>query len=233
MRGATQVKVTAGASPFCIDSTEATNAQYPQFVASWDITSDAGGCPARRGQCGTVPEVTEHHPERNWPNQPGHERQPRHQRQLVPGVRFLRVGRESTSAGEWIGGGPLLPSDDSSRRNPQWYNACSPGRHAEVPVWEKLQLGRVRWPGRGYLLCAAGWDEPPMRGPGPRALRYERQRLGVDGRLRLVRARRFLRHHGGGFDSVETELACTGERNWTRTSNAADIGIRCCSDPTF
>jgi hypothetical protein len=26
------------------------------------------------------------------------------------------------------------------------------------------------------------------------------------------------------------ELACTGERNWTRSSGAMNIGIRCCED---
>jgi formylglycine-generating enzyme required for sulfatase activity len=36
---------------------------------------------------------------------------------------------------------------------------------------------------------------------------------------------------GGAFDSqTAADLACQGERNWTRTSGAADIGFRCCLD---
>jgi sulfatase modifying factor 1 len=35
---------------------------------------------------------------------------------------------------------------------------------------------------------------------------------------------------GGGFDSTEPDLQCSGQRNWTRTSGAANIGIRCCMD---
>jgi hypothetical protein len=41
----------------------------------------------------------------------------------------------------------------------------------------------------------------------------------------------FCHVYGGAFNSlVPPDLACTGERNWTRTSGADDIGIRCCED---
>ena len=36
--------------------------------------------------------------------------------------------------------------------------------------------------------------------------------------------------YGGAFDSAAAELSCNGSpRPWTRTSNAANIGIRCCT----
>jgi formylglycine-generating enzyme required for sulfatase activity len=40
----------------------------------------------------------------------------------------------------------------------------------------------------------------------------------------------FCHVYGGAFDSMPSELACKGERNWTRTSTAQNIGFRCCED---
>jgi sulfatase modifying factor 1 len=225
-RGATQVKVTSGSSPFCIDTTETTNAEYAQFVAS-SFTLPSAQVPTG---CGGLLAPTPS----TWPAPTGEDHFP------VINVNWCQAYEYCAWAGKrlcgQIGGGALAPTNRANPQFSQWNNACSGGTRVypygqtfdanacggEVAgATSSLQnvssratcVGSV--PGL-YDMSGSVWEwtdacDAPAAGADP---------AGV-----------FCDTMGGAFDSMQTaDLQCSGERGWTRSAPAGNVGIRCCLD---
>ena len=127
MRGASQVKVTSGSSPFCIDTTEATNGQYAAFVAS-RLHGRGGGMPPE-AVCTSVPASTT--PSGTWPAPAGEENFP------VVNVSWCQAYAFCQWAGKrlcgQIGGGPLASVNFTFPQDSQWLNACTDGGGRTYP----------------------------------------------------------------------------------------------------
>jgi formylglycine-generating enzyme required for sulfatase activity len=210
---------------FCIDSTEVTNAQYQEFLAS----SPKGlALPA----CAMQTDFTPHDGAGNpVPFQPGQQNFP------VVQVTWCDAYAYCAWAGKrlcgQIGGGALAPgATETNASLGQWYDACSKG-------------GSVAYPyGNTYnMMTCGGGGAGANSDIGPVAVRpgcvggypgiydmsgsvWEWNDV-CDGNL----ATDSCHVYGGAFDSLMApELACKGERNWSRDSQAGNIGIRCCED---
>jgi formylglycine-generating enzyme len=243
MQGAVQVKITSvppGASPFCIDSTEVTNAQYAQFLSALPNAGIPGAGDA--GRPGAVPdgceEVTSATPSEGWPYQSGYDEYP------VTNVNWCQAYAYCAWAGKNLcgqirgpdsDGGALPTTKFTDPTLSEWFDACSMGGTRTYPYgksYEPVCEGAVDGsaglqPVRYNPSCVGGfpgvydmsgnvWEWTNVcAGPGPGQ----------------TEANVFCYTMGGGFDSTSTtDLSCVGERNWTRTAGMGDIGIRCCLD---
>ena len=244
--GATQVKVSpSGGSPFCIDSTEATNAQYQQFVNALHDAAipGAGDAGANGGVPNGCQQVTSATPSAGWPYPMGNDSYP------VVNVNWC----QAYAFCQWEGkelcghireadsdGGPLSSSSMAYEDPTQseWLSACTAGGTRAYP----------------YGPSYAGSCEDDVDGGGNNGNTIEPVLFnpkcvgGVPGlydmsgnvrewtnACRLPNApgdpesTAFCLTMGGAFDETSTaDLACAGERNWTRNAGAGDIGIRCC-----
>jgi formylglycine-generating enzyme required for sulfatase activity len=230
--GPTSVRIptsnsAAHGGAFCIDTTEVTNAQYRQFLAAGLPAGTAlpSACSGqtdfapRDGQGNVVPFL------------PGQESFP------VVQVNWCDAYAYCAWAGKrmcgQIGGGALAEGPTESNATlAQWYAACSRGGSLPYPY------------GNAYNMATCGGGGAGAGSPlGPVAVRarcvggypgihdmsgnvWEWNDVCADDS-----AASFCHAYGGAFDSLmPPELACTGERNWTRSSGAMNIGIRCCED---
>jgi sulfatase modifying factor 1 len=229
--GATQVKITSGASPYCIDSTETTNAQYAQFVqANHTLPANLpAGC---EGATDPTPSAGF---DPTYPS--GEDSFP------VVNVSWCQAYAYCEWSGKRlcgaIGGGPLAAVNEFKPQYGQWLNACSLDGKLIYPYGDTFSSGTCGGQVDGsassldsvpvtscvgsvpglYDMSGSVWEwtdacDPPPDPP-------------VDGGAANV----FCYTMGGAYNSLQPdELACTGERNWTRTSPAGNIGIRCCTD---
>jgi formylglycine-generating enzyme required for sulfatase activity len=240
--GPTSVRITTSSSPaydggsatvpsvgaFCIDSTEVTNAQYQEFL-------DAGVPPAsvlptacadagqsdfrpRDGMGNLVPFV------------PGQENFP------VVQVNWCAAYAYCVWAGKrmcgQIGGGPL--AEGNTETNPalgQWYDACSKGGSLAYPYGNTFNT-MICGGGGGAVGSTIGPIEvrPGCVGGYPGIYDMSGSVWEWNDVCASSKPGDFCHVYGGAFDSMPAELACNSERNWTRTSTAANIGIRCCED---
>ena len=229
MRGASQVKVTSGSAPFCVNTTEATNAQYAAFVASGFTIAEA----APPGVCTTVPPSTT--PGGTWPAPSGEENFP------VINVNWCQAYAYCQWAGKrlcgQIGGGPLASVNFSYPQYSQWLNACTLGGARTYPygnAFENVCSGNVNG-GPTQLEIVA--SHPGCVGAFPGV-------FDMSGSVwewtdtcdspippNTDPAGAFCYTMGGAFDSLTpAQLECVSERNWTRSASAGNIGIRCCLD---
>jgi len=232
MRGATQVKITSGASPFCIDSTEATNAQYAAFVASGYTIAQADP-PGR--VCANVPSTTTP-PTTSWPAPAGEENFP------VINVNWCQAYAFCAWEGKrlcgQIGGGPVAAVNFQLPQDSQWLNACTAGNVARIypygDTFEDVCGGQVN--GASSQIAIVG-SSPGCVGayPGVYDLSGNVWEW-IDACAAPIPSTAdpggaFCYTMGGAFDSTQPDdLACLSERNWTRSAGAGNLGIRCCLD---
>lgn len=215
--GPPMVQIASPLGTYCIDSTETTIAQYEQFMAS------SAAPPAGAGCAQSAPKTPG-----NWPPQPGTDAFP------VNNVTWCQAYAYCEWAGKrlcgQIGGGALAQASDTMASQSQWLYACSDGGARTYPY------------GNTYSVQACGGQQSAM--PNPEPVDFYTSCVGGFPGLDDMSGNvwewndtcdsndpgAFCHAVGGGFDSTPTELECLGERNWVRTSSAANIGFRCCLD---
>jgi sulfatase modifying factor 1 len=216
--GAPLVKVTTPGGTFCIDSTEVTNAQYARFATA--TTSSAAPPQACAQSTGKTPTT-------NWPPPPGYDDIP------VVDVTWCQAYAFCAWEGKrlcgQIGGGSLAELDATSPSFSQWLYACTDGGSRAYPYGNTYS-------GRACGGQAVASNIAPV---GSRA-GCVGGFAGIDDMSGNVwewtdtcqsnAPGAFCHALGGAFDSMPDEMACLGERNWTRTASAGNIGIRCCLD---
>jgi formylglycine-generating enzyme required for sulfatase activity len=218
--------VDSESGPYCVDSTEVTNAHYAAFLnaqgggAATHIVAD--GCDA----------VTTLVPGMPWP---------------VRGGDDFPVGRASwcqaTAYCAWagkrlcgkIGGGALADTIMNNAKFAQWFNACSLGGSRIFPYGSDYDPS----------LCVG----PPSDGGPKQSAPVGTNRRCEGGFPGLFDMSGNLWEWidncsgtgpmdachacGGAYDSAITptnEFACSDCRPWNRTAPANDIGFRCCRD---
>jgi sulfatase modifying factor 1 len=223
-RGPGQVKITSGGSPFCIDTTEVTNAQYRQFAQS-GFTLSGGAIPdGCQGLTGSALSMSPASGTDDFP---------------VVNVNWCQAYEFCAWAGKrlcgQIGGGALDSMLDTNAKQSQWLNACSDGGRLTYPYGNTFsamacggmaddttmpaivasQPGCVGSVGGLYDMSGNVWEWTDACGNAP-----------AGGTAAMA----FCDAMGGAFDSMTSELECVGERNWTRNAGAGNIGFRCCLD---
>jgi sulfatase modifying factor 1 len=226
-RGPSQVMITSGSSPFCVDSTEVTNTDYAQFIASGFVL------PASevRDGCEGLADST---PSAGWPPLSGEGNFP------VSNVNWCQAYAYCAWAGKRlcgeIGGGPLAVVNQSVASDSQWLNACSLDGKRTYPYGDTFTS----------TACggqAAGTQQPDIVASQAGCVGSVAGLHDMSGNVwewtdacgaplpnDAGAAGAFCSAMGGAFDSTQEELECTGQRNWTRSNGAANIGIRCCLD---
>jgi formylglycine-generating enzyme required for sulfatase activity len=217
LRGSAQVKVTSSSgTPYCIDATEATNAQYTQFLASGFTLSAAStpqGCTA--GDSNT--------PVADWPPAPGLDAFPVTNVTWCQATAFCRwAGKRLCGA---IGGGALAVVSLTDTKVSQWLSACTNRGAQAFPYGNTFQatacsdttLSIVA----SYPACVGGF--PGIFDMNGNVWEWTDTCASADPQA-------FCHAMGGAFDSNPSELTCASERSWTRSSGARNIGFRCCLD---
>jgi formylglycine-generating enzyme required for sulfatase activity len=225
------VKVTTGSSPFCIDTTEATNAQYAQFVAS-GFTIARAGPPA--GTCDDVPGTA-----LAVPPPSGEDDYPVVNVNWCQAYAFCKwAGKRLCGA---IAGGALPNASFSDPTQSQWLNACTAGRPLTRAPGEPPTSGYPYGPTFEPTTCGGQAADSTLQ-----SVFYYPSCLGGSPGIHQMSGNAwewtdscgdqtpadtaFCDTMGGGFDSTQAELECVGERPWIRNAGAANIGIRCCLD---
>ncbi len=219
LSGPALVQVTTSDGSYCVDSTEVTNAQYQQFVAAgFTPPSPPAGCDPS----------TDPTPLGDWPPPPGYDQYP------VVQVTWCQAQFFCAWAGKRlcgrIGGGPLAEVNGNVDTSvSQWVYVCSDGGTLQYPYGNTFdpnacggqavqsQIAEVG----SHSGCVGGL--PGITDMSGNVWEWSDTCASDD-------AGAFCHVLGGAFDSTQQELACTSERNWTRTSGAANIGFRCCLD---
>ena len=216
LRGAAQVKVTSGTNSYCIDATEATNAQYTQFLASGfslAASDTPDGCTA--GASNT--------PTNDWPPAPGRDNFP------VNNISWCQATAYCKWAGKRIcgsiGGGALATVNYKDPTLSQWLAACTREGAQTFPYGNTYQAGTCADSTVSLVETHAGCvgGVPGVYDMSGNLWEWTDTCASSDPQA-------FCSVMGGAFDSTPTELTCVSQRNWTRTSTAANIGVRCCYD---
>lgn len=216
LRGASQVKVSSATASYCIDTTEATNAEYAQFLASGFALPAAevpGGCEA----------VTDYTPSAGWPALPGTDLFPVVDVNYCQATAYCRwAGKRLCGA---IAGGPLAAVSFTDPKQSQWLNACTHGGAQTYPYGNTLDANACSSTKISdvatFPACTGGF--PGIYDMSGNVWEWTDTCASSDPTA-------FCDAMGGAFDSQPSELTCVSERNWTRTSGAGNIGIRCCLD---
>jgi formylglycine-generating enzyme required for sulfatase activity len=212
---------------YCIDATEVTNAQYQEFLGA-GLPGGVVLPPPCAGQKDFTPRDGAGNP---VPFQPGQENFPVVQVNWCDAYAFCAwAGKRLCGQ---IGGGALAPGNTETNATlAQWYDACSKGGALAYPYGNTYNMTTCGGGGAG-----AGSDIGPVEVrpgcvggyPGIYDMSgsvWEWNDVCADNS-----ATGFCHVYGGAFDSLmPAELACKGERNWSRDASADNIGIRCCED---
>jgi formylglycine-generating enzyme len=218
-QGAGMVKVPSGSSPFCIDATETTNAEYQAFVDSgFQLSAEAtpGGCAGLLGAA-----LTGNPPPSGSDDLP------------VVNVNWCQAYEYCAWAGKrlcgQIGGGDLDNTFDTNATLSQWVNACSQGGNLTYPYGDTFSQSACGGQAANSQLLPVA-SQPACVGPLTGLFDMSGNVWEWTDCCGTGGATAFCDAMGGAFDSTETELECVGERNWTRNAGAANIGFRCCLD---
>jgi formylglycine-generating enzyme required for sulfatase activity len=223
-RGPTAVRVAASSSSghFCIDSTEVTRGDYQDFLSAVASSpSSPSSVAALPAGCEGVNDFT---PKKDWPPAPGTETYP------VSQVDWCSASAYCAWAGKRlcgrIGGGAVAvgnPEHDPAQS--EWFDACTRGGTRAYPYGAAYDAnactGDVASVG-SRAACVGGYDG--LHDMSGNVWEWTNTCDSTD-------PGSFCHASGGAFDSTPDELACAATpRPWTRTSGAANIGIRCCQD---
>jgi sulfatase modifying factor 1 len=214
------VKVTGAATPFCIDTTETTNAQYAQFVASGFALSGAAvplGC--------TAPIAAT--PTSNWPPLRGYENFPVSQVNWCQAFSFCAWAGKRL-CGE-IGGGALAKVNRTSASDSQWFDVCSAGGTVTYPygnTFSSTACGGMA----ANSMTAIVRSHPQCVGGIPGVYDMSGSLWEWTDACDGNDPTQACDAMGGAFDSTPSELVCASYRPWGRDAAAGNIGIRCCQD---
>jgi formylglycine-generating enzyme len=213
---------------FCIDSTEVTNSQYQEFLASGASPQSVALPAACAGQMDFQPRDMNGNV---VPFQPGQQDFPVVQVNWCDAYGFCEwAGKRMCGQ---IGGGPLAQGNTETNVTlAQWYDACTRGGAVTYPYGNTFSTticggggaaaGSTIGPVAIRTGCVGGY--PGIYDMSGSVWEWNDVCAGSN-------PGDFCHVYGGAFDSLAPmEFACAGERNWTRTSGAANIGIRCCED---
>jgi len=216
--GAAMVKVTTAGGDYCIDATEATNAHYTQFLASgFTLATQPAGC---EQSTGTTPLD-------KWPPPPGYDSIP------VVEVTWCQAYAFCAWAGKrlcgQIGGGALAEINATKPALSQWLYACSNDGALAYPYGNAYDPNACGGEAAGTSIAPVASQSGCVGGlPGIDDLSGNVWEW--TDTCQSDQPTAFCHVLGGAFDSTAPEMTCLGERNWTRTSAAANIGFRCCLD---
>jgi formylglycine-generating enzyme required for sulfatase activity len=207
------VRIASDAGSYCIDSTEVSNSQYAEFL-------DAGF-----SSSATVPpacvDAGAYAPSAGWPSPYPH--------QPVANVSWCQAYAFCAWAGKrlcgGIGGGALPERDFANPSASQWFNACSAGGTLAYPYGNTFDVAvcggerttnveNVGAPAQ----CIGGY--PGLYNMSGNVWEWTDSCNSTS-----------CYTMGGAYDGTQTDLACTGNRSWTTTAGAPNIGFRCCSNP--
>jgi formylglycine-generating enzyme required for sulfatase activity len=211
-----QVNTTSGS--YCIDATEVTSAQYTRFIAvgSMPATPPAG-----------CEQATDPTPIDHWPPPPGYGQFP------VAEVTWCQAYAYCAWAGKRlcgeIGGGALAEINGTNASLSQWLYACTDGGAHAYPYGDTFDPNACGGQAAQSTIAEVGSHAGCVGGlPGIHDLSGNVWEWTDTCHDETPGA--FCHVLGGAFDSTQGDLACAGERNWVRTSAAANIGFRCCRD---
>jgi formylglycine-generating enzyme required for sulfatase activity len=214
---AIRVSVDAGPS-FCIDTMEISNGDYATFLAS-GFSLPAANVPA--GCSG----VTSYTPSTGWPSP--------YPRLPVIQVNWCQAYAYCAWAGKRlcgeIGGGSLPPSDMANASVSQWFFACSANGTLAYPYGNTFDVTVC---GGNFTTSIENVGTPTQCVGGfPGLYNMSGNVWEWTDSCDATDPTAHCHAMGGAFDGTNTDNACNGQRPWTRTDGAANIGFRCCSDP--
>jgi len=216
--GSALVMVSTPGGAYCIDATEATNAQYTAFIASgFSLATPPAGCEQATGTT----------PLDKWPPPPGYDQFP------VVEVSWCQAYAYCASLGKRlcgeIGGGALAETNGANPALSQWLYACSDGGAHAYPYGDSYDPNACGGQDAQSSIAEVGAHSGCVGGvPGLEDMSGNVWEWSDT--CQSTQPGAFCHVLGGAFDSTSAELQCVGERNWTRTSGAANIGVRCCLD---
>jgi formylglycine-generating enzyme required for sulfatase activity len=217
--GPALVEVASASGPYCVDSTEVTNAHYAAFVAAQAQVAMPTRCES----------VTTFQPDvSNWP---------------IAGLEDTPVVRVSWCQAfaycSWahkrlcgrIGGGSLAVMYQTDATVSQWFNACSRGKTRVYPYGDtydpNICAGPLATNNAGPLFVA---KQRGCEGGFPGLFDMSGNVWEWGDTCDPPGGNDFCRARGGAFDSGDNEFACDSYRLWKMTGAASDIGFRCCLD---
>lgn len=217
---------TAGPKPvaiasFCVDSTEVTNAEYKQFVASAFGTTGLAECAWN----------TTYLPKSNWPPAPGADDYPVAYVNWCDAYAFCKwAGKRLCGR---VGGGPNVSSSVANAALDQWYAACSheaDGQHA-YPYGNTFSPTACNGPERdagatlpvGFLTtCTGGY--PSIVDMVGNVYEWEDACNAATGATDNC-----VQRSGSFTDPPGSTQTCAYSRTALRNFADNDIGFRCCS----
>jgi formylglycine-generating enzyme required for sulfatase activity len=202
----------AGLGSFCIDSTEATKAEYRAFVDSSPAADPADPLCAWN---------TSFAPVREWPPPPGAEENPVSDIDWCDAAAYCRwAGKRLCRA---TGKAPKT-SSFSGDLTSEWYLACSAGGTRPFPYGSTFdpQACDGSHPVGSLPACEGGI--PGLFDMSGNLWEWEDKCTGTAG------MGDFCKYRGGDFTNSEDNLSCAHEGVGFREGATQNVTVRCCAD---
>jgi len=213
------VAVSPTSVPYCIDSTEITNAQYAQFVAAGVTPTSTFGC-----------SDSSYTPKSGWPASSGFEAYP------VVFVDWCMAYAYCEWAGKHlcgkIGGGANAYADYANALNSEWFNACSKGNTLKFPYGDTFVASACNVAGIststravGPTLCEGGYSG--LYDMSGNVAEWENSCSGNTS-SDSCRLRGGTFDRGGAADGYAS-ARCDDSYSFQRGAAFNDVGFRCCA----
>lgn len=208
----------AGSCPFCIDSTEVTNAQYAGFLAAKG--SDTSGQPT---QCAANTSFT---PDGGWPAT-GKDDFP------VTFVDWCDAYAYCAWAGKRlcgkIGGGPNAMNDFVDAQSSQWHSACSKGGTQSMPYGTFYVPSNCNGYASGLGTTVAVASKPDCVGGYPGIFDMSGNVAEWEDSCLADTPNATCRLRGGHWNSTGQDLSCGVNSSTPRNDSGPNVGFRCCA----